>query len=50
MAEFVCADVITWLDVTFVFVGMKPTALSSLEGLLLLLTMRADYLADGCNG
>jgi hypothetical protein len=40
MTGFACAvDVITWLDATFVYIGIKLTALSSpgyLLGLLLL--------------
>jgi hypothetical protein len=42
MAGFPCGvDVITWLDATFVSGGIKSTALSSLE-LLLLLLMGAE--------
>jgi hypothetical protein len=46
MAGFECAvDVITWLDATFVYSGIKPTALSSLLlELLWLMMMAADWL------
>jgi hypothetical protein len=46
MAGFACVDVITWLDASFVYSGIKLTAQSSLE----LLLMGAEWLADGCNG
>jgi hypothetical protein len=37
---FTCtANLATWLDATFVFVGKRPIALSSLELLLLLLLL-----------
>jgi hypothetical protein len=43
MAGFACRiDVITWLDATFVHIGIKPTALSSLR--LRLLTIGTGWL------
>jgi hypothetical protein len=50
MAGFTCAvDVMIWLCVTFVYIGIKFIALSSLGLRLLLLTMGANWLVEGYN-